>query len=80
MSPTARYFLRAGFATALAGLSAVGTAIPDGISSTEWIIVATAVVGAASAYLGFGAASENLEPNVGNTKPAAEIIAEQQAK
>ena len=72
ISPVTRYLIRAAFATALAFLSALGAAMPDGISGTEWIIIATATVTAGSAWLGLGAASPTLEPRVGNTADWAE--------
>lgn len=76
MNATARYFIRAGLSTALAFLSALAAAMPDGISGTEWVVMASATVSAAGLYLGIGAASETVEPRVGNAKPEDELIAE----
>lgn len=62
-----RYVLRAFVAATLAGLGAAGTALADGaVQPVEWIGIASAVFGAFGVYLGVGAASPPVEPNIGN--------------
>lgn len=65
-SAQSRYILRASFATVLAFLAALSTAIDGGISSTEWVVIATATVSVLAAYLGVGAAVPSVEPFIGN--------------
>lgn len=64
MSQQVKFYVRAGLATALAFLSALGVAITDGISGTEMVAIATATLTAAGIYLGLGFGT-SLEPDVG---------------
>lgn len=67
MGATARFLLRAGIATALAGLGAAAGALTDGgITVAEAITIATAALTAAGIYAGVGAAVPQVEPHIGN--------------
>lgn len=60
-------YVRAAVATALAGLTALGTAISDDvITNQEWVAIAIATTTAFGAWLGLGAKTD-LEPSL-NTK------------
>ena len=73
-SSTARTFLRASITTVLAFLGALGTAIVDNaITPVEWVMIATATVGAFGAYLGVGAVVPQAEPFFGNRMDRVEV-------
>jgi hypothetical protein len=65
---TARTYIRAGFAAALALLGALGTALvgDQSIDPGEWLAAATVTLTAAGSWLGFGALpGTKIEPYYG---------------
>jgi hypothetical protein len=73
---TARTYIRAGFAAVLAGLASAGTALvgDQSISPTEWVILASASVGAGGTWLGFGALpGTKIEPFYGAQPKSVEV-------